>query len=579
MIRNRSLIIAFLVSSKAFANIIPLTLSRDRNDMTPSVKEARKLRSKYITNIKTHQKTDNIETDYANTPENTRKRTQFLEKNTNNKKTLSFTKCDESLPEISLENEILYTGSNSTGSLFNIPNEHQDGYETCYANSARNLIISASNGSIKPSFFDVALAYKTHNKDSLAFTGMGHGYTCEAFEAAKAKGVCEDKHSPLENGEAPPLIEFMNLGQPDNDVLKSYYQLEQSGSLVEKMKILGETANYDGPTRPLDRFLTSYSTLHLPDYQKTLGQVERNLIKHFGRHTKDYLRILTELPRDHGNVSYTSLPAFRSSFPNLNTITNHFPLTPGQESEIRSKRAEFEWEMRKLLANDTPQKDFLELKNKYFKNTYDLIPEEHRELLVGDESFLNWLNSLKSSQSFIEQNKASLKFYAQLETILPTSLAQEVRGCADYQLSSFFEMLGSFEKIIIEMEKHGLVPSEILLSKDLGQLANPEEILEALYMPACKENRKPIELTNECIVLDKQSVNQNEMDEIIISRLLKNTALGYNIRGHATTLTGIRFNKETNSCEYLVRDSGEGRSDWINQTKFYNDMVDLEILD
>jgi hypothetical protein len=282
------------------------------------------------------------------------------------------------------------------------------------------------------------------------------------------------------------------------------------------MSTLGDVAIYDAPTRPLNQFLGFYSTLKMPDYQKTLNQVEINLIKHFGKNTKDYLRILTELPKDHGHISYTSLPAFKSSFPNVDTIKSRFPLTPSQESELRSKRAEFEWDMRKLLAKDAPQKEFLELKNKYFQQTYDLIPEEHRELLLGDEYFLKWLNSLKSSESFIKQNKASLKFYDQLETILPLSLAQEVRRCSDYQLSSFFEMLGSFEKIIKEMEKHGLVPSEILLSKDLGQLANPEEILEGLYMPACKENRKPIELTNECIVLDKQSVNQTEMDEIII---------------------------------------------------------------
>jgi hypothetical protein len=576
MRKNKLLIFPLLIIFHAHGGSTPSRMTRD---MSSHDQQKHELRQQYNRNISKTLKINGIEDEYANTPENIKKRNLFLTKHSTDRGALPFSRCDENLPEISLENQSLYAGSNSAGSLSNIPNEHQDGYGTCYANSARNLIISASNGSIKPSFFDVALAYKTHNIGSAKFAGIDYGYTCEAFEAAKAKGVCEDKHSPLENGEAPPLIEYMNLAKPDDDVLKNYYQLEQSANLAEKMNTLGHIAMYDAPTRPLNNFLGSYSTLKMPDYQKTLNQVEINLINHFGKNTKDYLRILTELPRDHGNVSYTSLPAFRSSFPNLNTIKNHFPLTPGQESEIRSKRAEFEWEMRKLLANDTPQKDFLELKNKYFKNTYDLIPEEHRELLVGDESFLNWLNSLKSSQSFIEQNKASLKFYAQLETILPTSLAQEVRGCADYQLSSFFEMLGSFEKIIIEMEKHGLVPSEILLSKDLGQLANPEEILEALYMPACKENRKPIELTNECIVLDKQSVNQNEMDEIIISRLLKNTALGYNIRGHATTLTGIRFNKETNSCEYLVRDSGEGRSDWINQTKFYNDMVDLEILD
>ncbi|MBS1959547.1 MAG: hypothetical protein JST80_08765 [Bdellovibrionales bacterium] len=55
-------------------------------------------------------------------------------------------------------------------------------------------------------------------------------------------------------------------------------------------------------------------------------------------------------------------------------------------------------------------------------------------------------------------------------------------------------------------------------------------------------------------------------------------AVGYDVSRHAMSIVGIRFNKDTKSCEYLIRDSSRGSSDWEPQGQVLNELQNLNLI-
>ena len=117
-----------------------------------------------------------------------------------------FTPCDADTPEINLENETPYPEAAFKGPFHGVPRDNQDGLGTCFANTAKNLIVGLSGGKDIASFLDLALLYKG-NQNQLVKDGLDGGMSCSALDAAREKGYCPQHFSPLETGERNELGE------------------------------------------------------------------------------------------------------------------------------------------------------------------------------------------------------------------------------------------------------------------------------------------------------------------------------------------------------------------------------------
>jgi hypothetical protein len=113
--------------------------------------------------------------------------------------------CDESTPTINLEEEVPYPGARIRGPLYNVRRDHQDGLGTCYANTARNILIGLTNGAINPSYLDLAILFK-RSQNASAREGLDLGGTCETISVLQStrSGICDQSQSPLETGEPSP---------------------------------------------------------------------------------------------------------------------------------------------------------------------------------------------------------------------------------------------------------------------------------------------------------------------------------------------------------------------------------------
>ena len=66
-----------------------------------------------------------------------------------------FLNCDSNTKDISLEEKIPYPGANFQGPFFGVHRDHQKSYQTCYANTAKNLLVGTSQGEDIASFLDL----------------------------------------------------------------------------------------------------------------------------------------------------------------------------------------------------------------------------------------------------------------------------------------------------------------------------------------------------------------------------------------------------------------------------------------
>ena len=111
--------------------------------------------------------------------------------------------CDVNSPEISLEEKEPYPGAKFQGPFFGIPRDNQDGLGTCYANTAKNLLVGLSRGDAVASFLDMALLYKDSKRElnNTESKGLDAGFSCVVLEEVSDKGFCSQSFAPIEIGE------------------------------------------------------------------------------------------------------------------------------------------------------------------------------------------------------------------------------------------------------------------------------------------------------------------------------------------------------------------------------------------
>src|SRR5690606_14523202 len=114
------------------------------------------------------------------------------------------------------------------GPFFKIGRDHQDGVGTCFANTAKNLLVGLSEGKDDASFLDMALQYQSLNGNRP--WEIDGGGACPTLTAISSVGYCPKSFSPIESGDLSQTASGF-FGQP-------------STSLYEQSSILNSLKNY-----------------------------------------------------------------------------------------------------------------------------------------------------------------------------------------------------------------------------------------------------------------------------------------------------------------------------------------------
>lgn len=455
-----------------------------------------------------------------------------------------FTNCDANTPEINLEEKVPYPGATFSGAFHNVPKDNQDGLGTCYANAAKNLLVGVSDGKDVASFLDVALAYK-ESSSGIETSGLDGGLSCTALEALKKKGYCPQEFSPMETGER-------------NHVAESLFNTDAYSYLATNVTILRE-------------FLGGLS-----NFEKSGGPVKEEVLK-------KSQEIVQRLKND--SSIHLPLPIVRHDVPSLWKLREAY----------FAKKSSFP---------TLSEKDFLAEHKEAYKNFYPLYM---KAILEGKDVDYVWNLYTESMNPFITKYnlQSSLPEFKRVYKIdvekdyKDPQLAKNLRASIDFLKdvmnkkgdsdedfiafcsnsgSDSMKFLGALQPLIEKLRQDKL-NEENLFDKD-GKFRSSYELMQLTVAPAClnAENRKKLpefscrdgyDTMNK---IKSSSKPLNEKVKMLREKVVLSLAQGYPLgnsyptsanSGHINTIVGIRFNKQSGACEYRIRESQTGTSNWL----------------
>ena len=461
-----------------------------------------------------------------------------------------FMNCDTSTPVINLEEEVPYKDAKFKGPFYNVPRDNQDGLGTCYANAAKNLLVGVSEGKDVASFLDLALHYKNSN-GTLTEDGLNAGSSCSTLNAVQEKGYCPQEFSPLETGERNQAGEgLFNLG--------TYNYLATNVNLIRD-------------------FLNGLSK-----FEKSNSPVTAEVLKKSSR-------IIASLKANPEII--IPLPIVRNNVP--------------EEWKLKEAHA-----MKKLEAV-IPYDKFLDEHREAYRKFY---PHYIKAVIAGknlDEIFeiyktdLNEFITKYQLESSLEEFKRVFKLRAKndfedpkLKEKLTDSFKflKDIMDKTEMSDESFYEfcassggesmsLLNSMGPLIDKIREDKI--NEEKLFNDKGQLRSALELMQLTVAPSClnQENRKavmPFTCDNGYSFINKVKGSGKTKDEqikMLRERVVLSLVQGYPLgnsfpttsnSGHINTIVGLRFNQQTNSCQYLIRESQTGTTGWTNESAIFD---------
>lgn len=478
-----------------------------------------------------------------------------IETNENNRKELEmvpglqkFINCDANTPEINLEEKVPYEGATFSGAFHGVPRDNQDGLGTCYANAAKNLLVGISEGKDVASFLDLALVYK--NMDGSLNGGLDGGGSCPTLNAAKKTGYCPQSLAPLEGGE---------------------------------------------------RNLTGESLFNLTPYNYLATNV--NLIR-------DFLEDINSFQKSSSRVSQETLSRSKyiiDAIKNNSQIELPMPVVRFEIPERWKLREAYSLHAPKTITEETFLKEYDEAYQKFFPNyikavmngkNAEQVFDIYKEDLGPFISKYNLTNSLPEFKRVFKTNtsgdfadpklnqkvRASVEFMKDLMNQKDSTDDEFFEFCSTSGAESL-NFLSSLRPVLDKIKDNKLNDDQ-LFDKD-GKFKSAFELMQLTVAPSCinKENRKELpaftcssgyDTVSKIRGKGKTTEDQHKM---LREKVTLSLAQGYPVgnsftvtstSSHINTIVGMRFNKGLNRCEYLIRESQNGASDWHAESKILN---------
>lgn len=465
--------------------------------------------------------------------------------------------CDANSKGINLEDEVPYEGASFKGPFYGVPRDNQDGFGTCYANTAKNLLVGLSGGEDIPSFLDMALLYKNSNK-TLAESGLDGGVSCETLKQVQEQGYCPQSYAPIETGEKNHLFETL-LGNSD-----SLWAESQTIELIKKF--IGG--------------MEKMKSADLALSEEMLGKAHE-IIKELQVNPK----IKLPLP-----VARFSIPGEWKLRESWQSLENKKDVTlDGFIKEHDDGHRSFFPEYMKALMAGKSSDEIFQLYTKHmrsFISKYGLeskLPSFKQAWLKDAADDFNDPN-LKSSlyESFEFLKKAVGKEGKHNDEV--------IEYCVD-SLQANLEFLGALGPLLEYLNKKKINPE--LLFDTQGNFLSGPELMQLAVAPAClnSNNRKKISFAFHCengyetiSNIRSSGKTRPEMIKMLRERVALSLIQGYplgNIHpsisgaGHINTIVGMRFNRETQACEYRIRESQTGTSFWHSEENIFDKISGL----
>lgn len=465
---------------------------------------------------------------------------KFLSKNT------KYLNCDESSPEINLESEVPFDGAGFKGPFHGVPRDNQDGLGTCYANAAKNLLVGISGGEDVASFLDMALVYKSQN-DNLA-SGLDGGNSCPTLDALAKKGYCPQEYAPLENGER-------------NIVGEGLFNLDAYNYLATNVNMVRDFLN------DLEKFQKSSNPMSQTMMAKAQSMIQQ--IK---------ARPDIKIPLPIARFEIPERWKLREAFAGKNSQVKESEFLKEYEDSYKSFYPLY---VKAIIQGKTQDQifDLWTEKMKPFIEKYSLqsnLPEFKRVWKIN-------VSSDFSDPSVKKQLRASLDFLKDVLDQKDVTDEAFLELCAS-QGGDAISFLGALNPLVEKLRANKLNEDK-LFDKD-GKFRSAQELMQLTVAPSClnEENRKKLpafscssgyDVVSKAKKLDKPYGEKlKALRETITLSLLNGYPLGNtfptNGGWHINTIVGMRFNKTAGRCEYLIRESQTGTSDWHPETRIFD---------
>lgn len=450
--------------------------------------------------------------------------------------------CNEASPTLSLEEK--------GGPFDGIRRDNQDGIGSCFANAAKNLLVSISGGKDVASFLDMALVYKKTN-GSLDDSGLDGGHTCSTLNEVAKVGYCPQQFAPIEIGERNQLGEgLFNLGP--------YEYMGTNITLVQGF--IGNLNEFKDSSNPIKHEILAKAksiidtvkanpliVIPLPGVSQKVADTWK--IREFYHLNKSSLNMSEKEFMDRYNEQNDRfLPIYVQA------------LMSGEKADSIFQK--YEAHMASFIQNYNMSKILPELK-RLFKIK---IEKEMKDPLLK--------NKMTASMAFLKDvfGKKDMS-------------DQEFLSYCVTDGSEALGFLSSFKPLIDKINEKKL-NGDMLFDED-GKMRDVAELMQLTVAPAClnAENRKPVPPFNcndnyDTINRIKTSaLPLADQHKAFRERIILSLAQGYGVgntfytsptTGHINTIVGIRFNKASNRCEYLIRESQTGTSDWEAESDIFS---------
>lgn len=460
--------------------------------------------------------------------------------------------CDENTPTVNLEEEVPFPGAKFKGAYFGVPRDNQDGLGTCYANAAKNLLVGASGGEAVASFLDLALVYKNEN-GSVTTSGLDGGLSCATLNAAKKTGYCPQRYAPLEGGEVNIAAESLfNVDKwtylaTNVDFIRKFLGeldlFEQSSSLSkEEILARAKTISEKIKNNPDVTLPVPIARFEIPERWKLEEGLHLSApkTKSVAEHLKEY---------DEAYAVF--FPKYVKAVMEGKNADQIFDLWKADLTPYLTKNNLLSnLDVYKRIFKTNTQSDYQDPKLKQkIRASVDFMKDLMNKNDMSDEDFF----------AFCAAEGDSLKFLSSLQPLM--------------------------EKI-----KSNKLNADNLFDKD-GKFRSYKDLMQLTVAPSClnEENRKPLpafscnEGYGTITKLRGKGKTAEEQNKLIRERVVINLVQGYGVGnsfqtsggGHINTIVGIRFNKERNRCEVLIRESQNGRSEWWDEKPIFERMKAL----
>lgn len=462
----------------------------------------------------------------------------------------NFINCNALTPEISLEEKTPFPGANFAGPFFGVPRDNQDGLGTCYANTAKNLLVSTSKGEDVASFLDLALIFK---EESLSDNGLDAGGSCSTLEKMEKKGYCPQSFAPAENGEKNSFTEGL-MG-------------EKPGSIYDQSVIVDL----------LQKFFISQEVLQKKNKKfsdEVLGQA--NLIIH-NLKARPNVKIPLPVARYPIPNSWKLKEAMKFKATDAGFTQDQFL------SDYKDAYQQFYPEYVKSVVEGKNRDEIFSLfksKMSDFIGKYEL----EKSMDSWKNIFMSDTKSDWSDPNLKKEIASSMNFMKVMAGKTDLSDEEFIKHCD--KTASNFEFLASLQPLVKHLQSKG-VDADILYDEN-GRFKSQIDLMQLAIAPACLNPANRIMPKSEILcetgydtvnkIKDAKysvDVQKKMLREKIVVSLIQGYALGNTFDRHINTIVGMRFNPGSQKCEFKIRESQNATSTWQSEDNIFNEIEAL----